>query len=95
MTLFRPDTEPWHQPAATPRAVYDVTGAGDTVVSVLALALASGAPLVQAIQLANVAASIVVGKLGSAVVTPDELREALAAREPEEMVGIGRIASSQ
>ncbi len=78
MTLFRPVAEPWHQPAAVPRAVYDVTGAGDTVVSLLALALACRASLVQAVHLANLAAGIVVGKLGTAVVSLSELQNALA-----------------
>jgi rfaE bifunctional protein kinase chain/domain len=55
------------------RQVFDVTGAGDTVLSVLALAAAAGAPLFDAAQLANVAAGVVVGKLGTASVAPDEL----------------------
>ncbi len=56
-----------------PRNVYDSTGAGDTVVSALALALGSGADLETAARLANHAASIVVGKLGTASVTREEL----------------------
>jgi D-beta-D-heptose 7-phosphate kinase / D-beta-D-heptose 1-phosphate adenosyltransferase len=59
------------------RQVFDVTGAGDTVLSVLALALASGASLPDAAFLANVAAGVVVGKLGTATVTPAELSAAL------------------
>ncbi|HYE00194.1 MAG TPA: D-glycero-beta-D-manno-heptose-7-phosphate kinase [Alphaproteobacteria bacterium] len=59
------------------REVADVSGAGDTVVATLALALAAGAPLTAAAQLANRAAGIVVGKLGTATVTPAELRAAL------------------
>lgn len=57
--------------------VFDVTGAGDTVVAVLALARAVGASYYEAALLANVAAGIVVGKLGTATVTPDELVERL------------------
>jgi len=72
MTIIREGQEPYHIPAAT-RNVYDVTGAGDTVVSVLALALATGASLEDAAQLANRAAGIVVGKVGAATVTLDEL----------------------
>jgi len=79
MTLFEPGIEPWHQPAAGVRPVFDVTGAGDTVVSVLALALACGAPLRQGVQMANVAANVVVGKLGTAVVTREELRAAIGS----------------
>jgi D-beta-D-heptose 7-phosphate kinase/D-beta-D-heptose 1-phosphate adenosyltransferase len=58
---------------ALAREVYDVTGAGDTVAAVLAAALGSGASLLDAMELANVAAGIVVGKAGTAVVEPHEL----------------------
>lgn len=61
----------------TGRQVFDVTGAGDTVLSVLALAAAAGASIVDAAILANVAASVVVGKLGTASVSPKELEYAL------------------
>ena len=56
--------------AAEAREVFDVSGAGDTVVAVLAAALAAGAPMPDAARLANVAAGIVVGKVGTAVVQP-------------------------
>ena len=59
------------------RQVFDVTGAGDTVLSVLALAVAAGAPLPEAAVLANAAAGVVVGKLGTAGVSADELAAAL------------------
>ena len=59
------------------RQVFDRTGAGDTVLSVLSLALAAGAPLPDAALLANTAAGVVVGKLGTASVSPDELAGAL------------------
>jgi D-beta-D-heptose 7-phosphate kinase/D-beta-D-heptose 1-phosphate adenosyltransferase len=62
---------------ATGRQVFDVTGAGDTVLSTLALAAAAGAPLADAAMLANTAAGVVVGKLGTASVTPQELLHAL------------------
>ena len=58
---------------AIAREVADVTGAGDTVVATLALALAAGATIVEAAGLANHAAGIVVGKFGPATVTRDEL----------------------
>ncbi len=77
MALFRRGAAPW-QVAAAARQVYDVTGAGDTVVSTLALALAAGAPLLEAIQLANHAAGLAVGHRGTAAVTCDELRTSLA-----------------
>jgi rfaE bifunctional protein kinase chain/domain len=63
--------------AATGRQVFDVTGAGDTVLGVLALAAAAGASMPDAAALANIAAGVVVGKLGTASVRPDELRHAL------------------
>ena len=59
-------------PAAA-REVADVTGAGDTVIATVGLALAAGATLAEAVRLANEAAGIVVGKFGPAVVTPAEL----------------------
>jgi D-beta-D-heptose 7-phosphate kinase/D-beta-D-heptose 1-phosphate adenosyltransferase len=59
--------------------VADVTGAGDTVVATLALALAAGAPLAEAARLANEAAGIVVGKFGPATVSVAELLEAIAS----------------
>ena len=64
------------------REVYDVTGAGDTVISVLAAALACGDSLRDATVLANIAAGIVVGKLGTAAITESELR--LALKEGQE-----------
>ena len=62
---------------ATTREVFDVSGAGDTVVAAAALALAAGANLEQASIIANHAAGIVVGKLGTAVVSPKELKQYL------------------
>ncbi len=59
------------------REVYDVTGAGDTVISILCLALAAGAEMLDAVKMANMAAGIVVGKVGTATVTPTELLAAL------------------
>lgn len=72
--------EPAHLPALA-REVYDVSGAGDTVVAVLAAGLAAGAGLVDAARLANVAAGVVVGKIGTAVVESGELHHALQGEE--------------
>jgi len=69
--------QPGIERGATGRQVFDVTGAGDTVLSVLALAIAAGAPLADAAMLANTAAGVVVGKLGTASVSPQELVHAL------------------
>jgi len=63
--------------SASGRQVFDVTGAGDTVLSVLSLAVAAGATLPDAAVLANTAAGVVVGKLGTATVSPKELAAAL------------------
>jgi D-beta-D-heptose 7-phosphate kinase/D-beta-D-heptose 1-phosphate adenosyltransferase len=64
---------------ATAREVADVTGAGDTVVATLGLALAAGATSAEAARLANYAAGVVVGKFGPATVTADELLQAAGA----------------
>lgn len=71
MTLFA-DGQTFHQ-AAQAREVFDVSGAGDTVIATLAVMLAAGADWAEAIRIANIAAGIVVGKLGTAVVTRDEI----------------------
>jgi len=73
MTLLRSGEHALHLPARA-REVFDVTGAGDTVISVLAASLAAGEELPQATALANLAASIVVGKLGTAAISAPELR---------------------
>ena len=73
MTLLRRDSPEFHLPTQA-REVFDVTGAGDTVISVLAAALAAGEDLPAATALANLAAGIVVGKLGTASVSVPELR---------------------
>jgi D-beta-D-heptose 7-phosphate kinase/D-beta-D-heptose 1-phosphate adenosyltransferase len=75
MTLLRRGAPEFHLPAQA-REVFDVTGAGDTVISVLAAALAAGEDLPAATALANLAAGIVVGKLGTASVSVPELRRA-------------------
>src|SRR5438552_965503 len=69
--------QPGIERGATGRQVFDLTGAGDTVLSVLALAAAAGASIVDAAILANIAAGVVVGKLGTASVSPQELAYAL------------------
>lgn len=72
MTAAQKGKNIFHLPAYS-HEVYDVTGAGDTVVAVIVLALASGAKLKQAAFLANAAASIVIEKIGTSQVTPEEL----------------------
>ena len=75
MVLFQDSGEIVHIPTAA-REVYDVTGAGDTVIGSLTLSLGAGATMKEAAILSNDAAGIVVGKLGSATVTSDELLSA-------------------
>ena len=72
-------------PAAR-REVYDVTGAGDTVLAVLALAVAAGADVATAARVANAAGGIVVGRVGTAVVQPHELATALVPRSGEKVL---------
>jgi len=76
MSLFTAD-ESHHEPTVA-REVFDVSGAGDTVIGVLALMVAAGADLHAAMKVANHAAGIVVGKLGTAVVHREELAASLS-----------------
>ena len=76
MVLIRADQAPLHLPA-TAREVYDVTGAGDTVIATLAACVGAGVDLAEAATLANHAAAVVVGKLGTATVSHTELAEAV------------------
>ncbi len=78
MSLFE-DGRVTHIPAVA-KEVYDVTGAGDTVLAALALAMASGASLQEAAVIANHAAGVVVGRAGTATVSREELLEALKDR---------------
>ena len=77
MTLLQAKGGVTHIPTLA-RVVFDVTGAGDTVIATLTLALAAGMPVPEACQLANAAAGIVVAQIGVAVVHPGQLAQALA-----------------
>ena len=87
MTLFRRGHEPLHL-SALARDVYDVTGAGDTVISTLSLALGAGADLATAARLANMAAGLAVEQVGTTVITLELLRrsieESISASSTEE-----------
>ncbi len=76
MTLFEKGEEPCHIPTIA-RKVFDVSGAGDTVVSTLCLGLASGMDLKSAAVISNLASGIVVGEVGTSVVTAEELKKAI------------------
>jgi rfaE bifunctional protein kinase chain/domain len=83
MSLFTA-SESHHEPTRA-REVYDVSGAGDTVIGVLALMVAAGADLHAAMRVANHAAGIVVGKLGTAVVNREELTDSLSSSRPSSL----------
>ncbi|AXW85848.1 bifunctional heptose 7-phosphate kinase/heptose 1-phosphate adenyltransferase [Lonsdalea britannica] len=91
MTLLQPGKTPLHLPTQA-QEVYDVTGAGDTVIGVLAAALAAGNPIEEACFLANAAAGVVVGKLGTSTVTPIELENAIRGRAE---TGFGAMDEAQ
>jgi len=102
MSLLTPGQPPCHMPTHA-REVYDVTGAGDTVIAVLAAGLAAGLPLESATRLANLAAGVVVGKLGTASVSRAELEHAahqhLITRrgvvDEDQLIGILAAARAQ
>ena len=91
MTLLRPNQDPFHLPTQA-KEVYDVTGAGDTVISVLATAIADGRSLEEACYLANAAAGVVVGKLGTSTVSPSELEQAIHQRAE---TGFGVVSEAE
>ncbi|HEY7610055.1 MAG TPA: D-glycero-beta-D-manno-heptose-7-phosphate kinase [Alphaproteobacteria bacterium] len=80
-----------HHIAAEAREVFDVSGAGDTVIATVAAGLAAGLALLDAVRIANCAAGIVVGKAGTAVAYPGEIRAALERQERS--AAEGKVAS--
>lgn len=84
MTMFEPDRPTVHVPIFGSDEVADVTGAGDTVIATMALAIAAGGSFYEAARLANYAAGLVVMKRGTATVTPAELREAILSNRQSE-----------
>lgn len=91
MTLLRKDKEEFHLPTQA-REVFDVTGAGDTVIATLALAIAAKAEFTQASALANIAAGIVVGKIGTSTVSEAELVQELHSGHES---GLGVMSEEQ
>jgi D-beta-D-heptose 7-phosphate kinase/D-beta-D-heptose 1-phosphate adenosyltransferase len=77
MCLFRPGEKPHHIPTVA-QEVFDVSGAGDTAIATLALALTAGANAIEAAEISNHAAGVVVGKIGTATCSADELMESFA-----------------
>lgn len=80
MSLIQAD-KPARHICAKAKEVFDITGAGDTVIAVLAACLAAGTPIEEASEMANIAAGIAVGRLGTATITREELQAALGAAE--------------
>ncbi|UIP27567.1 bifunctional D-glycero-beta-D-manno-heptose-7-phosphate kinase/D-glycero-beta-D-manno-heptose 1-phosphate adenylyltransferase HldE [Photobacterium sp. TLY01] len=91
MTLLQKGQEPLHMPTQA-KEVYDVTGAGDTVISVLAASLSAGKSLSDACKLANAAAGVVVGKLGTSTLSTIELTNAVHGSQDS---GFGVMTESQ
>lgn len=101
MTLLQRDKDALHLPTRA-REVYDVTGAGDTVISVLAASLAAGVDLAEATMLSNLGAGVVVNKIGTATVNQEELKRAMrqtqsvqrGVMDEDEMLHLARQAQS-
>lgn len=91
MSLIRQNSEPFHLPTYA-REVFDVTGAGDTVISTLATSLAANANIEDAVALANLAAGIVVRKLGTATTSLAEIHDALNHADE---IGYGIISEDE
>jgi len=91
MTLLRNGQEEFHLPTQA-KEVYDVTGAGDTVIATLALSIAANADYPQASALANIAAGIVVGKLGTSSVSEAEILNAISTGQES---GFGVVTEGQ
>lgn len=87
MALVEKNATPRRLPTRA-REVYDVTGAGDTVIATIAAGMSSNLSLYESAQLANITASIVLGKLGTAYASLDELQEELAAANKETIKGL-------
>ena len=92
MLLVAADGSQRHVPAVR-RAVSDVTGAGDTVVAVLAVALAGGADIEQAMEIANVAAGLAVGEVGAVAIEPARIRSALSDLPGGKILGREELAA--
>lgn len=91
MSLLRRGQKPVHIPTRA-REVFDVTGAGDTVIALMASALAAGEDMLQATALANIGAGVVVGKLGTATVNTSELQAALRS---EANINTGAVSQEE
>jgi D-beta-D-heptose 7-phosphate kinase/D-beta-D-heptose 1-phosphate adenosyltransferase len=91
MTLIRANKEELHLPTQA-QEVYDVTGAGDTVIATLGASVAAGASYAEASALANIAAGVVVGKLGTSTVSEIEISQAISSGQES---GSGVVSEEQ
>lgn len=89
--VVAPAREPYLSISARGRSLFDTTGAGDTVVAVLAVTLAAGATLGEAAQIANSAAGIAVGKIGAVSVAPHEIADFLSGNNTQKILGRGEL----
>lgn len=92
--LVTPAHGPHHAISARGRSLFDPTGAGDTVVAVLATMLAAGATLVEAATIANAAAGIAVSRIGAVSVTPDEIVRFMRGERTHKVMGTGELAAA-
>jgi D-beta-D-heptose 7-phosphate kinase/D-beta-D-heptose 1-phosphate adenosyltransferase len=94
MILFDLDQPPYHAPSRA-REVYDVSGAGDTAIALFTLAMVSGATPIEAAEISNHASSVVVAKLGTATLTPEELLKSfrLSNGEVEPTAGLVELST--
>ena len=83
MIVFERGSKPHHIPTVA-REVFDVSGAGDTAIALFTLSLTAGASAVEAAEISNYASGIVVAKLGTATLTPQELTESINERTAKE-----------
>lgn len=88
-----PAREPYLSIPARGRALFDTTGAGDTVVAVIATSLAAGATLVEAAQIANAAAGIAVSRVGTVSVLPGEIIEVLSGESTHKVLGLDELTA--
>jgi D-beta-D-heptose 7-phosphate kinase/D-beta-D-heptose 1-phosphate adenosyltransferase len=86
MILFQRDQPPYHVPSRA-REVYDLSGAGDTAIALFTLGLVSGASPIEAAEISNHASGVVVAKLGTATLTPQELRESFRRNHAKNGLG--------
>jgi D-beta-D-heptose 7-phosphate kinase/D-beta-D-heptose 1-phosphate adenosyltransferase len=86
MILFERDRSPHHIPTVA-REVFDVSGAGDTAIALFTLALTAGASPVEAAEISNYASGVVVGKLGTATLNPQELLDSIQMAQDRSNMG--------